>query len=394
MKTTLLTLVAVALSALTALAQRWEPYNELGDLYPSFAIAVSNLAPGQNDGKNENALGDPNGCMGITFTPSQANTRVRVELRCDNGLKLFEPAVLDVVARRAGQEYLITPLVPFNYTKLASLRQSVTTYVTYSVTIDGRRQPPRTERLRVRSINDCPFAVLGEDGEETSIAFVFAAYVNEDHPQIQEILQEALRKGYVDSFTGYQTGKNDVYRQVAAVWRVLQERGIRYSSITAVANTALDGVSSQHVRLPDESLRYTQANCVDGSVLLASILRKIDLNPVLVIVPGHMFIGFDLNQKGNEQAYLETTLIGTDARGAEVRNNRLYGTLLGGRTNLKAQVALKSFVAALESGHETFAENKGRIYGEKKGYATVDIEAARQAGIAPIMYVGSVPPGR
>lgn len=366
-------------------AQQWKPYSELGDLYPSFAIAVSNLVPDVS-GKDTHALGDPNGFLGITFTPDHPNTPITLALSCDKALRLFEPVVLEVTVPKAGEEYLITPLIPFNQTRLASLRQPTTIYVTYNLTIDGQVQPPRTERLRVRSINDCPFAVVDKDGNETSTDFMFAAYVNEEHPQIQNILQDALQKGYVDSFVGYQDGKQGVYEQVSAIWRVLQERGIRYSTIPTVVPTAA-GVLSQHVRLLEESIRYTQANCVDGSVLLASVLRKIGIRPVLVVVPGHMFIGFDLDEEGDEQSYLETTRLGVDARGVEVRNNRLYRSLLGSQVDTEAQVALKSFVAALVSGNRTFEENANNIQSGKEGYTLVDIEAAREAGIMPIMYV-------
>ncbi|GAB3642927.1 hypothetical protein [Spirosoma arcticum] len=385
MKSVFLTVVTFTLSTATLLAQQWEPYTELGDLYPAYAIAVSNIVPDEDDQKDETLLGDPNGVLGILFTPTRANTNIKLEIRCNDDLRLFGPAVIDVVAPRAGQEYLIRPVVPFNHTTLASLGQSSTIYVTYTLTIDGQQQAPRTERLRVRSINDCPFAVVEEE-KETPIDFVFAAYVNEDHPWIEEILQEALRKNYVDSFVGSQGGETVVYEQVLAIWRVLQERGIRYSSIAPTAATSL-GVASQHVRLLDESIRYTQANCVDGAVLLASILRKIDINPILVVLPGHMFVGFDLDAEGDQQAYLETTRMGVDARETEPVNNRLSKTLLGADTDLKAQVAVKSFVSALESGKSTFAGSRVKILREKAGYALVDISAARNAGVTPIMYV-------
>ena len=385
MKIVLAALTVILLQASPVRAQNWKSYNELGDLYPSYAIALANLV--QDDEKDDTHLGDANGIMGIVFTPTKANTRIRLEIRCDNSFKLFETTVLDVVAPKAGVEYVITPLVPFNQLKLASVGQSVTTYITYKLTINDKPQPPRTERLRVRSINDCPFAFQDDDGEETSIDFMFAAYVNEDHPYIQQILQEALQKHYIDSFSGYQGEPTDVYRQVMAIWRVLQERGIRYSSITMVAPTS-DNVASQHVRLLDESVRYTQANCADGTVMLASILRKIDINPVLVVVPGHMFIGFDLDSEGKNQAYLETTMLGVDARNTEIARQKLYQTLLGSNADTKAQVAVRSFVAALESGNSTFAESKNKIKREKEGYAVVDIGAVREAGIAPIMYVG------
>lgn len=48
------------------------------------------------------------------------------------------------------------------------------------------------------------------------------------------------------------------------------------------------------------SLAMSQANCVDGRVLFASILRKIDIAPALVLIPGHMFLAFQLDQEGED----------------------------------------------------------------------------------------------
>jgi hypothetical protein len=372
--------------AVPALAQRWKPYNELGDLYPAYAIAVSNLVPDADDQQDKTLLGDLNGVLGVTFTPARPNTRVTLEIRCDNSLKLFESARIEVVTPTVGEEYLIRPLIRFDHIKLASIRQPVTTHITYILTIDGHRQMPRTERLRVRSINDCPYAFVDENEQATPIDLMFAAYVNEDHPWIQSILEEALRKKYVAAFVGYQTDRTGVYRQVMAIWRVLQDRGIRYGSIPGVAPTA-SGVLSQHVRMLDESIRYAQSNCVDGTVLLASILRKIALNPILVVLPGHMFVGFDLDADGEQQAYLETTLLGGGTRKGEVVNSRLYETLLGTELNQNAQGATKSFVGAVESGNARFMRSKPGIRRRKDGYGLIDLAIARAAGIAPIMYI-------
>ena len=78
------------------------------------------------------------------------------------------------------------------------------------------------------------------------------------------------------SFTGYQSEDADeVLLQVFAVWNVLQRRGIKYSDISKTTPNSV--VTSQTVRFMDESLKSTQANCVDGSVLMASILEKIGI---------------------------------------------------------------------------------------------------------------------
>lgn len=98
------------------------------------------------------------------------------------------------------------------------------------------------------------------------------------------------------------------------MWEALSERDVRYSDITT-SFAESDSVSSQHVRLIDESINNAQANCADGSVLLASLLRKVGFEPVLVMVPVHCYPAFYLDPEGKDLAALETTLIGSVLEG-------------------------------------------------------------------------------
>lgn len=86
-----------------------------------------------------------------------------------------------------------------------------------------------------------------------------------------------------------ESGSQAVDKQVYALWNVLQKRKFRYSS---VSNTSLSSnvVYSQRVRTFDDALESSQINCVDGSVLFASLLRAINIEPILVRTPGHMFV--------------------------------------------------------------------------------------------------------
>ena len=167
----------------------------------------------------------------------------------------------------------------------------------------------KTVNLNVRAVNECVYTFTSGDMIIT-FPYAFAGYVNEDHPEIDLVLQEALSEQIVDSFTGYQTGNEDnVINQVFAIWLSLQRKGIKYSSITDTSNST-DKVFSQYVRFFDQTLKYNQANCVDGSVFLASILKKIDIKPFLVLSPGHMYLGFYTNENKTHFRLLETTWIG------------------------------------------------------------------------------------
>jgi hypothetical protein len=66
----------------------------------------------------------------------------------------------------------------------------------------------------------------------------------------------------------------------------------------------------QKVRTIDDALQSAQINCVDGTVLFASLLRAINIEPVMIRVPGHMFIGYYTDKKNEKLQFLETTIIG------------------------------------------------------------------------------------
>ncbi|GAB3573522.1 hypothetical protein GCM10027578_34660 [Spirosoma luteolum] len=384
MKKTLL-LLLLGCAAHSSFAQQWEPYNELGDFYPSLAIATMHINAHDDDDKT--SLGDPNGILGIQLHTTQPNTNITVELSCSGGIRLFDKASVTVKAPKANSDYSVTPTIPYFEDKLAGIKQTQSTYITYRVTINGKKEPDRTERLLVHPINICPFGYSDEKDNFESIDWMFAAYVNEDHPQVEKILKTALERKYVDAFLGYQGEAIDVYKQVMAVWRVLQERGIRYSDITTTVADR-EEVASQHVRLIDESINNTQANCVDGSVLFASILRKIGIEPILVTVPGHMFVGFDVDSEHKKQAYLETTMLGAKPGEFQVKDTPLARLLLGNpATKNTSRVDMERFVAALQTGNQTYAENKQGLDKEQDNYSKMRVSEARQLGILPIMYV-------
>jgi hypothetical protein len=88
-------------------------------------------------------------------------------------------------------------------------------------------------------VNDCPYFFVTQkaSGRGYDLSWMFAAYVNEDHPLVDEVLKIALSTGVVRSFDGYQSRDIDQVRtQVRAVWTALSLMGIRYSSITASAS--------------------------------------------------------------------------------------------------------------------------------------------------------------
>jgi hypothetical protein len=363
-------------------AGKWKPILELdAQVFPSLIISTAHSRPA-DDGEEPDptVLGDPEGLLGIAVGNPKPGAKIRVEIRSDT---IMLPSVYEGVMDEADTTYFVFPKINYKYDVLHKVIQQTPVNITFDVSIDGKAQPQRVETASLRSINDCPFVALDDyTGEVLDLSWMFAAYVNENHPQIDEILSEALDNRTVNAFTGYQSGDADeVFMQVYAIWNVMQLRGFRYSSITETPGVS-PKVYSQHVRFMDEALKTSQANCVDGSALFASVLRKIGLNVYLVIVPGHCFLAFDLDREGTAIIGLETTMMGSENLGDY---DAIEDIDEDEAAELKDEASYQSFSAAVDVGTQALADNAEKFDDvNETQYLLIAVEPARQMGIMPI----------
>jgi hypothetical protein len=352
-----------------------------GHLFPSYIVATATMkAPDPEDDDSDSeveVLGDQRGLLGVTLEADEDDQEVTVTISCD---AIMEPSEITCTLSEAGETYLVNPKIKYKYDKLIKHTQTGPITVTYKVEI-GDEVEEQTEVLTLRTINDCPFSVV-KDGVWTSIRFMFTAYVNEQHPFVDKILREALDTGIVDSFSGYQAKEStEVYRQAYALWHVMSNRDVRYSSVTKSAAIS-DTVGSQHIRLLDESINNGQANCVDGSALFASLLRKINIEPMLVHVPGHCYLAFYLDAEGKELTALETTMIGSLIEGEALKVGGLEDVV---DEEAQAENSWKTFAAAIAHGTAHLKKHEKEFRDPKNGdYSMISISAARKAGILPI----------
>lgn len=326
-------------------------------------------------------LGDPRGVLGVRVESPGEDVSVVVTI---TGNEIMEESTFTGTLDEEGATYLILPRIKYKYGVLARNKQPIPVSVTFAVEVGDDDAEEQTETVTLRSVNDCPFTIARGDGGFTDVSFIFAAYVNEQHPFVDKLLREALNSDIVDSFTGYQSGDPaEVYRQVYALWNALSDRDVRYSNITASAAES-HVVSSQHVRLIDESINNSQANCVDGSVLLASLLRKIDIEPMLVFVPGHCYLAFFLDAEGQQLVGLETTLIGSQADG-EPASITGMGEIVG--DDWRETTSWGTFCSALAMGSQDLLANKQKFHDAADAdYQLIPIAAARKQGILPIAF--------
>ena len=354
-------------------------------LFPSFLISSATIRlPEDAEPADDALLGDRQGVLGVKVQSPAEGTQVTVTISCE---AIMEPSSITVTLDEADTEYAIFPRAKFNYAALAQNKQSMPVTITYQVEIDGEESDEQSATVTLRSINDCPYTLYDGEGNATDISYVFAAYVNEQHPFVDKVLRETLNGGIVDSFTGYQSkDEGEVYRQVYALWDTLSRRDVRYSNITTSVATS-NAVSSQHVRLIDESINNSQANCVDGSVLMASLLRKIDIEPILVYVPGHCYLGFYLDHDCTKLVGLETTLIGASSDDCP-REIKGAGEIVDEQQRQSDSWA--TFCAAVVIGNKDLAHNKAHFDAHNDAnYQLVSIAKARRIGILPIAFDSS-----
>lgn len=345
-------------------------------LFPSYLIGTAAM---KTDGVElpEGLLGDVNGLLGVEVVAPHDDAQIEVIIECS---EFAEPSRFVGQLAKGGATYTIYPKVKYLYERLSQCSQATPASVSYRVIIDGSEAEETSTNVTFRSINDCPLRVLlGEQAIDTS--FTFASYVNEQHPFIDKLLREALDIGVVRDFTGYQLRKDEqVLLQVYAIWDLMVARDVRYSSITTTAADS-EIIASQNVRLLEDTINNQQANCVDGSVLLVSILRKIDIEAKLIFVPGHCYMGFFLDAEHTKFVALETTMMGAEVEEPEEIDELLDQSI---DESLRGEASFPSFVAAIQAGMNSLAEVGEKFESEPEQYRIVDISVARKIGVLPI----------
>lgn len=275
-----------------------------------------------------------------------------LQLRIDSDLFL-QPLEMALGATSASAS--LSPELPWNYDALRRTTQMEPHSFVATLLVDGKALAQAPLVCTVHSVNEAVSRIfVASSGQWQDTSVCFAAFVNEDHPLINAILQEATASGAVRAFTGYQYGTQSAVQQAQAVWDALAARGLSYVNMATDSGTS-SLVSTQYVRFLDQSLRDKGANCVDASVLFASVLRRIGLRPVLLFRPGHCFTGFYDAAEGGHIVALETSYLGTApyATAADEGSRELQTTL--------------PFIGSPQ-------------------YSVVDIALCRQQGINPIPY--------
>lgn len=261
-------------------------------LYTSLVLAMSNYQDS-----------DIPQLFSVSVTAPSNNAVLRVVI---DSTALNYVSITQETLPKKGTTYTFYPVIKWKYETLYRLRRQGTIDMTFTCFINDEEVDVKNIRLNYRSVNECLLSIIGANNNYRDYRWLFAAYVNEDHPMIDNMLSEMLDQGIVNSFTGAKDAKT-VEKQMRAIWFYALNRGITYSSISCTSNASRKA-NSQYIRFFDEVYRNRQANCIDACVFFSSIMRKVGLSPIIFVEPCHAYLGYYTDKKHTNVKLLETTI--------------------------------------------------------------------------------------
>lgn len=256
---------------------------------------------------------DPEKTPLLTCSVKNASSEIR-RVRVISYIEGYSARAVNSVELDPGVEEpfdLLPTIFPDSVTSLNELSRA-----TLNVLIEdldtGKVEIHRTYPVWLLAHTTAPLAIRDpKSGGWTDMTPYLGAFVTPNAPDVMDFLHEAIKFHPEKRFIGYQVDAKQVEPQLTALFDALKDHDIHY--VNSVIDFSPDtGSANQRVRLPRESLQNRSANCIDGTVLFASLLEAISLSPGIVIVPGHAFLAWESWSGGtNDWKFLETTMIGS-----------------------------------------------------------------------------------
>lgn len=283
-------------------------------------------------------LGDPVGLIAAEIEAPADDVPVRVTL---GATEISETSSVEVRLPEAGRRYRVAPPLVLKHEAIARLRQPIAReLLRMEVEMAGRTET-KTKAVKILGLEDSLTSILmpewlaaqrlpaGERRPWLLTQHLMAAYVNENNPDLaQLVLRLALIGGDAPApakgiaarlrqtvvrepelkFDGYTRGEEAVRVQVRAIYNTLRKLGVRYAKLS-LPSVYGDELATHRIRLPGETLRLRQANCIDGSVLMASLFLRLQLRTYLVINSTHALVAVALDPAGKTILTIETTYL-------------------------------------------------------------------------------------
>lgn len=258
-----------------------------------------------------------------------------------------------------------TPLKIYHQ-KLAELTEEIPATLYFNVNYEVNGEP--RELTQTTNVSFLPKDYWGGERRQQDL---LAAFVQPNTPAVEALCSQAgklLRaEGKGSQLDGYQSNSRErPYLMASALWTTIFNEGITY--INPSPDWALNG---QRIRFPEKILRYRAAACLDTSVMFASCLEAIGLNPIIALTKTHAFTGVWLID--------ERFPVLTNDDAMDLRKRIAMSDLVVFETTLVTNDHPVTFKQAVDHANELLREENEQIF-----VMMIDIKAARARQIKPI----------
>ena len=256
----------------------------------------------------------------ITCRVSNAKKEdVTLRVRVTSFVERYSAQAVETVELKQGKHWLFDQLPTLLPERVRDLNEMTRATLNVKVeNLDGEVELHKTEPIWLMARTTALLDYWDPTTEQIrDLTPYLGAFVTPNTPDVMNFVRDAAAGAPGGEFISYFGDEKTVEGQVNAIFAALKQRGLTYVNSWFSFGPDRRSQFHQRVRLPRESLKDKQANCIDGTVLFASLLEAVSLSAAIVLVPGHAFVAWetkcDIQGNGNNQwRFLETTVIGSD----------------------------------------------------------------------------------
>lgn len=276
-----------------------------GEVFPVFANYSSMLPAQKRDW----------GLVNVTISnPTDGSVRNRIAVRVPG----WSDQEIQIAELGAGEVRTLHFSPTFRERLYRNLEIAAATAEIEVSTLGGAPIYETTAQLRLRSADDMYW------GSQFKYAPFIASWVTPHDSQVERVLSRAKEFAPLRRLPGYEPWKSATEQerstsiQAKAIYNAIKKSGLSYvkSSTTFGRNQNV----TQRVRMPKESLDQSSANCIDASVMFASLFENLGLDPVVVLVPGHAYVGVRVARGSQRYLFIDVALTGRSTYENAVRS--------------------------------------------------------------------------
>lgn len=278
--------------------------------------------------------------------------------------ELIEPFTQGIQVLKSGEEIQLRNLkIQIKGDYLASLTERISCNVKIEIFQEEQVLAADVKPVIVLAYDEWPGLKYFPD--------ILAAFITPNHPIIAELVLSASK--WLEKWTkspsldGYQSqNQNRVKLMAAAVYAAIQERNITY----AVHPASFEQIG-QRIRLADTVMEQHMGNCMDMTLLYAACLESMGLNPILILMNGHIFAGVWLVDDSFSDPITE------DPTQLEKRMAKGIHELLAVECTMMCAGKTNAFDTAAKTAEQQIGNYRDFVF-------AIDIRRARKSGVRPL----------